>query len=102
MKVIDIAETIAPGCKKVIIGIRPGEKIHEQMIGIEDSPFTYEYKSYFKILPQINDWSKDRDRIKNGIKVSENFLYSSDLNTDWMTKKSLQKWISANYRNSSE
>ena len=58
MKVIDIAETIAPGCKKVIVGIRPGEKIHEQMIGIEDAPFTYEYENYFKILPQINNWSQ--------------------------------------------
>ena len=100
MKVIDIAETIAPGCKKVIVGIRPGEKIHEQMIGIEDAPFTYEYENYFKILPQINNWSKDKDRIKNGIKVSEDFLYSSDTNTSWMTKNYLKKWIQKNNKNS--
>ncbi len=96
MKVIDIAETIAPGCKKVIVGIRPGEKIHEQMIGIEDAPFTYEYENYFKILPQINNWSKDKDRIKNGIKVSEDFIYSSDKNTFWMTQNYLKKWIQKN------
>ena len=100
MKVIDIAETIAPGCKKVIVGIRPGEKIHEQMIGIEDAPFTYEYENYFKILPQINNWSQDKDRIKNGIKVSEDFLYSSDKNTSWMTKNDLKKWIQKNNKDS--
>ena len=100
MKVIDIAETISPGCKKVIVGIRPGEKIHEQMIGIEDAPFTYEYENYFKILPQINNWSKDQDRIKNGIKVSEDFLYSSDKNSSWMTKNDLKKWIQKNNKNS--
>ena len=50
------------------IGIRPGEKLHEQMIGIEDAPYTYEYPDYYKILPQINSWDKDRKRIKNGKK----------------------------------
>ena len=97
MKVVDIAEAIAPNCKKDFIGIRPGEKIHEQMIGIEDSFYTYEYEDYFKILPQINDWSKDKERIKNGTRVPEGFLYSSDTNKDWMTKKELNKWISKNF-----
>ncbi len=96
MKVVDIAEAIAPNSKKDFIGIRPGEKIHEQMIGIDDSFYTYEYEDYFKILPQINDWSKDQERIKNGIRVPEGFLYSSDTNKDWMTKKELNKWISKN------
>ena len=54
MKVIDIAEVVAPLAKHKIIGIRPGEKLHEQMIGRDDSYFTYEYSSYYKILPQIN------------------------------------------------
>ena len=77
MKVIDIADAIAPNCKKVYIGIRPGEKIHEQMISHEDSLFTFEYEDYYKILPQINDWSKDKARIK-GIKVPVDFVYSSE------------------------
>ena len=58
MKLIDIANVIAPKAKHKIIGIRPGEKLHEQMIGTEDSYSTYEYSDYYKILPQINEWGK--------------------------------------------
>ena len=96
MKVTDIAKVIAPKAKHKIIGIRPGEKIHEQMIGLEDTSYTYEYSSYYKILPQINNWSKDKFRIKNGKKVSEKFSYSSENNLQWMTKSDLKKWITYN------
>jgi len=96
MKVMDIAEVIAPKAKHKIIGIRPGEKLHEQMISIEDSYSTYEYANYYKILPQINEWQKDNLRIKAGKKVSEGFVYSSDNNKEWMTKNDLQKWIDLN------
>ncbi len=75
MKIIDIAKAIAPEAKLKTIGIRPGEKLHEQMIGLEDAPHTYEYKEYFKILPAINNWSKDTNRIKDGApskKISSN------------------------------
>ena len=96
MKVKDIAETIAPNAKQKIIGIRPGEKLHEQMIGSEDSYSTYEYLEHFKILPQINDWDKDSKRIKGGKKVAKGFTYSSNTNSDWMTKSDLKEWIEAN------
>ena len=96
MKLIDIAKVIAPKANHKIIGIRPGEKLHEQMIGIEDSYSTYEYFNYYKILPQINEWAKDSFRIKNGKKVPEGFIYSSDLNANWMTKSELKKWINSN------
>ena len=96
MKVTDIANAIAPNAKYKITGIRPGEKLHEQMISNEDSYFTYEYSDYFKILPQIYDWGKDSNRIKDGIKVTEGFIYSSDNNQQWMTKTSLQNWIKSN------
>jgi UDP-N-acetylglucosamine 4,6-dehydratase (inverting) len=96
MKVIDIAKAIAPKAKHNIIGIRPGEKLHEQMIGVDDCYTTYEYSNYFKILPQINDWSEDKMLIKNGKKVPEGFIYSSDSNRAWMTKLELQKWIKSN------
>ena len=96
MKVIDIAEVIAPKVNQKIIGIRPGEKLHEQMIGADDSLYTYEYSDYYKILPLINEWSKDQKRIKNGKKVNEDFVYSSDNNPQWMTKNSLKKWIALN------
>jgi|TARA_R100001377_G_scaffold22165_3_gene11848 UDP-N-acetylglucosamine 4,6-dehydratase len=95
MKVTDIASVIAPEARHDIVGIRPGEKLHEQMIGIEDAPFTYEYDQHFKILPAINGWSHDPARIKNGQKVAEDFVYTSDLNPDWMNKEALSDWIHA-------
>ncbi len=102
MKVVDIANAILPSSSHEIIGLRPGEKIHEQMIGIEDSQYTYEYKDYFKILPSINNWFKDSKRIKNGKKVSPNFTYTSDNNKDWMTKKELKAWVHLNLESMKE
>jgi len=96
MKVIDIAKVIAPNAKHKIIGIRPGEKLHEQMISNDDSYSTYEYSNYYKILPQINEWKNDNLRIKKGKKVPEGLVYSSDTNSEWMTKSDLQKWIDIN------
>ena len=96
IKIIDIARVIAPKSKFEIIGIRPGEKLHEQMISTEDSYYTYEYSDYYKILPQINNWNKDKNRIKNGLKVEEGFTYSSNNNIDWMDKKILQNWLDLN------
>lgn len=97
MKVTELARVVAPKCKQEIVGIRPGEKLHEQMIGAEDSYYTYEYPEHYKILPAINNWYKDTKRIKDGEKVSENFTYASDNNADWMTVAQLQAWIEANY-----
>ncbi len=97
MKVTDLARVVAPECTQEIVGIRPGEKLHEQMIGLEDSQYTFEYDTYYKILPAINEWSTCPNRIKNGIKVSEDFLYSSDKNTRWMSNNDLQTWIKANF-----
>jgi UDP-N-acetylglucosamine 4,6-dehydratase len=96
MKLTDLARVIAPNCKQEIVGIRPGEKLHEQMIGSEDAPYTYEYSEHYKILPAINGWDKDINRIKNGKKVSEGFIYSSNNNTEWMTDANLQLWIEVN------
>ena len=96
IKIVDIAKVIAPKAKHKIIGIRPGEKLHEQMISSDDSYSTYEYSNYYKILPQINEWGKDNLRIKNGKKVLEGFVYSSDNNKEWMTKSNLKKWIDSN------
>jgi len=66
------------------------------MIGGDDSLSTYEYRDYYKILPQINQWGKDSLRIKNGLKVPEGFTYNSSDNLEWMTKLELQKWIKIN------
>jgi UDP-N-acetylglucosamine 4,6-dehydratase len=66
------------------------------MIGEEDAPYTYEYDSYYKILPAINDWAKDPGRIKDGRKGPPEFVYRSDTNTEWMTREELRAWIDAN------
>ena len=95
MKITDIAKVIAPNAEHEIIGIRPGEKLHEQMISLEDSYSTYEYSDHFKILPQINEWGIDNNRIKNGVKVPEGFIYSSDNNKNWMTKDELKNGLIA-------
>mgnify|MGYP006278870729 CR=1 FL=1 len=96
MKVTDIARVIAPDARQEIVGIRPGEKLHEQMVGREDAPYTYEYDEHFKILPAINDWSRDEKRIKNGAPVGDEFVYASDTNTEWMPEAELAAWIEAN------
>lgn len=93
MKLTDIAYAVSENAKQKVIGIRPGEKLHEQMIGVEDNAYTYEYKEHFKILPQIHEWSKDTIRIKDGKLVPEGFFYASDNNTDWMTVENLREWI---------
>lgn len=99
MKVTDLACVIAPDAKQEIVGVRPGEKLHEQMIGAEDACYTYEYPEHFKILPQINNWADDRKRIKDGVKVPEDFVYTSDANRHWMSRDDLQEWINANSNN---
>jgi UDP-N-acetylglucosamine 4,6-dehydratase (inverting) len=99
MKVTDVAKAIAPDAKLKFIGIRPGEKLHEQMIGIEDALDTYEYPEHFKILPAIHEWSKDPYRIKDGIQCKDGFTYASDNNSDWMTVDHLKKWIETDYHN---
>lgn len=96
MKVTDIALACVPGARHEIVGIRPGEKLHEQMIGTEDAPYTYEYTEHFKILPAIHNWSDDPFRIKNGKKVPEHFTYCSDNNAEWMSIETLQAWIAQN------
>ena len=96
MKVIDIIHSFSKKPKIQLIGIRPGEKIHEQMISIEESPYTYEYKNYFKILPQVSDNYKKYNVRKKNL-APKNFIYRSDINQKWMSKGELQKWIKKNY-----
>ena len=97
IKITDIAKAISPDSKHEIVGLRPGEKIHEQMISVEDALHTFEYPGYYKILPSINNWSNDPNRIGRGVKVSENFIYNSESNTEWMDIKILKNWINNNF-----
>ena len=96
MKVADIAAAVAPSASHEIVGIRPGEKLHEQMIGPEDSAHTYEYPEHFKVLPAIHNWSLDPARIKGGKLVDSDFTYCSDNNIDWMDISDLRHWIDRN------
>ena len=96
MNIMDIAKTVAPYAKCEMVGIRPGEKLHEQMIGVEDAPFTYEYKEHYKILPAIHNWSNDPARISNGKLVEPDFTYCSDNNKEWMSTEALGAWVAQN------
>lgn len=96
MKVTDIALATVPEARHEIVGIRPGEKLHEQMIGTEDVPYTYEYLGHYKILPAIHNWSLDPKRINGGELVASNFSYCSDNNPDWMSVETLRAWIAQN------
>ncbi|MFI3119764.1 MAG: UDP-N-acetylglucosamine 4,6-dehydratase (inverting) [Methylococcaceae bacterium] len=96
MKLTDVALTCVPDAEHEIVGVRPGEKLHEQMIGIEDALYTYEYPEHFKILPAIHNWNNDRCRIKDGNRVAEDFTYCSDNNAEWMSIETLQTWIAQN------
>lgn len=96
MNICDIAKAVSPGAAQHIVGIRPGEKLHEQMIGVEDSYHTYEYQEHFKILPSLHGWDSDPERIKNGRKVVEGFIYASDSNSEWMSVDDLKSWVNKN------
>ncbi len=80
-----------------IVGIRPGEKLHEQMIAPEDALYTYEYAEHYKILPAIHGWSQDPQRINGGKLVAPDFTYCSDNNTEWMSIDTLRTWIEQNH-----
>ena len=96
MKITDIAKAINSKAKQEIIGIYPGEKIHEEMISSSDTPYTYEYKGHYKILPSINGWSMDPNRMIDGLKVPDDFTYTSDNNNNWMDIDTLKNWIKVN------
>ena len=96
MNICDIASAVDDKAEQVEIGIRPGEKLHEQMIGVEDAHFTYEYPEHFKILPQICEWGTMESMIKGGKQVPEGFSYTSDNNKEWMTIPQLREWIEEN------
>ena len=96
MNLVDIARAVAPDAAYEIIGIRPGEKLHEQMIGPEDSLSTYEYPAHYKILPTIHGWSTDPARIGDGVRVPEGFEYDSASNERWMSIEALRFWIHGN------
>ncbi len=92
--ITDIAEAIGPECKKEIIGIRPGEKIHEEMITPSDSFNTYDLGKYYVILPSVPNWDLNTFITKfSAKKVPNGFSYNSGDNTEWETVDSLKRLI---------
>lgn len=93
-KITDVAEAIGPNCEHKIVGIRPGEKVHEEMITSSDAFTTYDLGKYYVILPQVPSWDLD-DYIKkfNAVKVPEGFNYSSGQNTEWVDAAGLRQLI---------
>jgi FlaA1/EpsC-like NDP-sugar epimerase len=95
-KIMDVAEAIGPECQKKIVGIRPGEKIHEEMITSSDSYFTYDIGDIYVILPSMHHWSlQEYTNHFKAKKVEEGFAYASDKNTEWETVDGLRELIKA-------
>jgi len=93
-RIMDVAEAIGPDCEKPIVGIRPGEKIHEEMITPSDSFYTYDLGKYYAILPATTNWSLD-EFIEgfNAKKVPEGFSYNSGNNSEWETVEGLRELV---------
>lgn len=94
MGILDIAKAVAPESETHVVGIRPGEKLHEQMIGSEESSNTYEFERYFKILPTVNAWDRSANLAVGGKKVEPGFTYASNTNPEWMSVEELRDWVS--------
>ncbi len=88
MNIMDLAKAIAPECKTEIVGIRPGEKLHEAMIMEDDARHTLEYDSYYVIQPEFPFWSKQF--ADGGKELPEGFEYTSDKNNEWLTINQIQ------------
>jgi UDP-N-acetylglucosamine 4,6-dehydratase len=93
-KITDVAEAIGPNCEKPLVGIRPGEKIHEEMITESDSFYTWDLGTYYCILPSRTSWNLNEWVDKNGAsKVEQGFKYNSGQNTEWDTVETLREKI---------
>lgn len=93
-KIMDVAQAIGPECEHKVVGIRPGEKIHEEMITPSDSFYTYDLGKYYTILPPKPKWKIDNFITEHkASKVKEGFAYNSGENTEWETVESLRSLI---------
>ncbi len=93
-KILDVAKAVAPDCKTEVVGIRPGEKLHEEMITETDSLQTYDCGKYYVIAPSVNLWDMNKwTKTFNAKKVPEGFKYNSGTNTEWLNPQDLRKLI---------
>ena len=90
MKLVDMARAIIPNCDIKVVGIRPSEKLHEVLIPAGESHNTVEFDEYYVIQPAFSWWNKDvLTKTHGGMKVPDNFEFSSDKNTNWLTSQQL-------------
>jgi FlaA1/EpsC-like NDP-sugar epimerase len=90
MKVMDLADAIAPEAQKEIVGIRPSEKIHESLLTEEESQHTKEFDDYFVVEPEFAFWKK---KLKGGKPLPKGFRYTSDSNSSWLTKENIKRML---------
>ena len=91
-RILTLAEAIAPSCRRVEVGIRPGEKLHEEMITSSDAYSTIDFGHYFAILPSFADRSRYLDHF-GGQLVSPGFCYNSGYNSEWLEVEELRRLI---------
>ncbi len=96
IKIVDLAKAIGPNCKLREIGMRPGEKLHEQLISLDEAPYTYEFDRYFKILSPIFNFGSYSQYTKGGQKVNDQFFYTSENNLEWVENENLMDWLKKN------
>lgn len=98
-RIMDLAEAICSDCEKKIVGIRPGEKIHEEMISSSDSYNTYDIGRFYVIIPTLVEWDLNLFlKTYNGVKVDQNFNYSSGTNKEFLSVKKLKELIKNKYK----
>lgn len=90
MTITDLAKAVAPECEWKIVGIRPGEKLHEVMVPEDDARRTLEYEDHYRILPAFPDWDETLYTDQAGVPCPDGFSYSSDTNTQWLSVEELR------------
>lgn len=93
MGIMDLAESLAPHLPKTVIGIRPGEKLHEIMIPEDDARTTVELSDRYVIEPAFSWWATDEHRIEGAVPVPENFSYASNTNSEWLSTEELHRML---------
>jgi UDP-N-acetylglucosamine 4,6-dehydratase len=91
MNIMDVARAVAPDCRTEFVGIRAGEKLHEVMVPEDDAGHTMEYDNHFVILPSGEQRRAESDPTNGGRRCPDDFRYSSDSNSQWLTVEELQK-----------